>query len=90
MPEANCVFPQCGVARHHVGVGIFKLPTRKADVTWKKDKIQIIQKCHVVDKKFRERLELGNVYVCQLHYKKNDIEFTSKLQNIFFCHWISF
>ena len=28
MPEANCAFPECG-ARHHVGVGIFKLLTRK-------------------------------------------------------------
>ena len=31
MPEANCVFPECVVARHHVGAGIFKLLTRKAD-----------------------------------------------------------
>ena len=44
MPRANCVFPQCGVARHHVGVGIFKLPTRKGDVTRKKDIIQITEK----------------------------------------------
>ena len=28
MPGANCIFPQCGVARYHVGAGIFKLPTR--------------------------------------------------------------
>ena len=25
MPGANCVFPNCVVARHHTGVGIFKL-----------------------------------------------------------------
>ena len=31
MPEANFVFPECVVARHHVGAGIFKLLTRKAD-----------------------------------------------------------
>ena len=84
MPGANSVFPQCGVARHHVIAGIFKLPTRKADVVWKKDIIQIIEKYRVVDKKLRERLELGNAYVCELHYTKDDIEFTSKLQNNFF------
>ena len=72
---------QCGVARHHVGVGIFRLPTRKGDVTRKKDIIQITEKYRVVDKKLRERLELKNAYVCKLHYKKDDIEFTSKLQN---------
>ena len=33
MPEANYVLTQCGVARHHAVVGIFKLPTRKAGVT---------------------------------------------------------
>ena len=31
MLEANCVFPECVAARHHVGAGIFKLLTRKAD-----------------------------------------------------------
>ena len=41
-----------------------------------------------MDKNLRERLELGNAYICELHYKKNDIEFTSKLQNrfLYFCH----
>ena len=76
-------FPQCDVARHHVGVAIFKLPTRKVDVTWKKEIIQIIEKYRIVDENLRERLELGNAYVCKLHYKKDDIEFTSKLQNKF-------
>ena len=84
MPRANCVFPQCGVARNHVGVGIFKLPSQIADVTWEKDIIQIIQKYRVVDKKLREMLELGNAYVCELYYKKDDIKFTSKLQNNLF------
>ena len=79
MPGANCVFSQCGVARHHVGVGIFKLPTQKVDVTWKKDIIQITGKYLVVEKNLRKRLKLGNAYVCDLHYKKDDIEFTSKL-----------
>ena len=83
MPGANCVFPQCGVAGNHIGVGSFKLPTRKADVAWKKDIIQITEKYRVVDKKLRESLELGNAYVCELHYTKDDIEFTSKLQNKF-------
>ena len=68
MPGANCVFPQSDVARHHVGVGIFKLPTRKANVNWKKETIQIIEKYHVVDKNLRKRLELVNTYICELHY----------------------
>ena len=83
LPGENCVFPQCRVARHHVCVGIFKLPTRKADVTWKKELIQMIEKYCLVDKNLRERLELANANTCELHYKKDDIKFTSKLQNKF-------
>ena len=37
MLVTNYVFPQCDVARHHVGVGIFKLPIRETDMTWKKE-----------------------------------------------------
>ena len=83
MPRANCVFPQWGVERHHVGVGIFKLPTRKADVKWKKEDNSKTEKYRVVDKNLRERLESGNTNISELHYKKDDIEFTSKLQNTF-------
>ena len=50
-------------------------------MTRKKDIIQIIKKYHVVDKNLREKLELGNAYFCELLYKKDDIEFTRKLQN---------
>ena len=81
--EANCFFPKCGVARHHVGVSIFKLPTRKVYVNWNKEIIQIIEKFCVVDKDLREKLELGNAYICEMHYKMDDIELTSKLQNKF-------
>ena len=68
MLGANFVFTQCGIARHHLGAGIFKLPTWKADVTWEKGTIQIIQKYCLVDKKLRARLKLRNAYVCELHY----------------------
>ena len=56
MSEANCVFPQCGVARHHVGAGIFKLPTRKACVTMKTYMIQKIEKRLAVEEKL-ERIK---------------------------------
>ena len=37
-----------------------------------------------MDNRLRERLELGNAYVCELHYKKDDTEFTSKIQNNYY------
>ena len=92
MPQANCVFPQRDVARHHAGFGIFKLSIPKADVTWKKEIFQIIEKYSVVNNNLRERLERENAYICEQHYKEDDIEFTSKLQNkfLYFCHAYGF
>ena len=81
MPGTNYVFLPRRIARHHVCAGIFKLPTWKTDVTWKKKIIQIIEKYRLVDKNLREGLELGNANICEMHYDKDDIEFTSKLQN---------
>ena len=65
-----------------------KLPTRKADVTWEKKITQIIEKSRGMDKNVREKLELGNAYICEPHYKKDDIKFTIKPQNnfLYFCH----
>ena len=50
--------------------------------------VQILDKYRVVDKNLRESLELKNAYICELHYKKDDIGLTSKLQNnfLYFCH----
>ena len=45
--------------------------------------VQILDKYRVVDKNLRERLELKNAYICELHHKKDDIGLTSKLQNNF-------
>ena len=78
MPGTNCVFPQCGVARHHVGVGIFKVRTRKADVAWKKDIIQVTENYRIVDENLGESQNL-EMYM----FKKDDIKFTSTLQNEF-------
>ena len=52
-------------------------------MTWKKNIIQMVEKYRVVDKNLRERQKLGNAYISELHYKKDDIEFASKLQNKF-------
>ena len=50
-------------------------------MTWKKKTIQIIEKHRLVDINLREGLELGNANNCEMHYKKDDIEFIRKLQN---------
>ena len=51
----------------------------------------MVEKYRVVDKNLKERVELGNAFICELHYNKGDIEFACKLQNkfLYFCHAIS-
>ena len=51
----------------------------------------MVEKYRAVDKNLKERVELGNAYICELHYNKGDIEFACKLQNkfLYFCHAIS-
>ena len=80
MTGANCAFPNCGVARHHVGVGIFKIPTRNDEFhnNWRKEIIDIII-YRVADRDLKQRLLDGKVYVCERYFLPNDIEFTSKL-----------
>ena len=77
---------QCGVARHHVGVGIFRLPTRKGDVTRKKDIIQITEKYRVVDKKLRERLELKMLMFvsCITRRMISSLQVSYKINSYFF------
>lgn len=86
MPGANCAFPSCGVARHHVGVGIFKIPTRNDEFhnNWRKKIIDVVTKYRVADKDLKQRLVDGKVYVCEKHFLPNDIEFTSELCSYLF------
>ena len=73
------IFLQYEEAWQRVGVCILKLATCKVDVSWQKEINQIIEKYRVMDKFLKQRLESRNIYVCEQHYKKEEIEFKSAL-----------
>ena len=77
MPGANCSIFGCGTNRRYSGVGIFRIPAGKDDKSkeirdaW----IKVITRDPVVDDHFRKQIDSGNVYVCERHFKKEEIEF---------------
>ena len=84
MPGLNCVFPECGVTRRekYDGIGIFQVPKRKDAFhqNWKKDLQNIISKYRTLDKDIKKRFEDGKVYICERHFRPEDVEFTGRLR----------
>ena len=76
MPGANCSIFGCGTNRRHSGVGIFRIPSGNDEKSkeirdaW----IKVITRDRAVDENFRRQINSGNVYVCERHFKKEDIE----------------
>ena len=81
MPGANCAFPECTVSRtaKYQGIGIFQIPMRDDDfyVSWRNNIVAVLGQYKVMDKAVRERVLTGKIYICERHFKTEDIEFTS-------------
>ena len=81
MPGANCAFPECTVSRtaKYQGIGIFQIPMRDDDfhVSWRNNIVAVLARYRVMDKAVRERVLTGKIYICERHFKTEDIEFTS-------------
>lgn len=54
----------------------FQIPTRKCDTDWRNDIVKVLGKYREVDMSLRERIANGNVYICERHFKPDDIELT--------------
>ena len=98
MPGANCSIFGCGTNRRHTGVGIFRIPSGNDQERSKRQErskairdewIKVITKDRVVDANFRKQIESGNVYVCERHFKKEEIE-CRKYYAIFLAYYIIF
>ena len=78
MPGSNCSVVKCGTSRRTKGVGIFKLPYDKSDdaahQVWRKSWLGAILSYREKDKAFNEQIKNGNVYVCEKHFKEDDLE----------------
>ena len=76
MPGANFSIYGCGTSRKHVGVGIFRIPSGKDEVSTKTREawLNVITKDRVVDKSLRSQIDKGELYVCEKHFKPEEID----------------
>ena len=76
MPGANCSIFGCGTSRKHVGLGIFRIPSGKDELSTRTREawLNIITKDRVVDKSLRRQIDTGELYVCEKHFKTEEID----------------
>ena len=75
----NCVIYGCGISKRH-SLSLVKLPGRKTEfyLKWKTEILSIITRDRVVDPDFKALFKNDKVYICERHFKPEDIEYTSK------------
>ncbi len=85
MPGANCSIFGCGSSRKHTGVGIFRIPSGKDEVSTatREAWLKVITRDRVVDKSLRRQIDAGELYVCEKHFKTEEID-CRKCIHIFF------
>ena len=81
----NCAFFGCGTNRNNVsgtydGISLFKITSRKGQYweNWRKEVVNILTKSRVVDASLRNQIDCNTVYICERHYKPEDIEISRK------------
>ena len=76
MPGANCSIFGCGTSRKTSGVGIFRIPAGKDELSTRTREawLQVITKDRVVDKSLRRQIDSGELYVCEKHFKPEEVE----------------
>ena len=86
----NCAIYGCGTSKRH-SLSLFKLPGRKADfyVKWKSEILNIITRDRIVDSDFKALIENDKVYICERHFKPEEIEYTSKYILMYFFFYLN-
>ena len=59
-------------------IALFKLTARKSEFyqNWKKDILNVVTKCRHADSDLKRPIQNGNIYICEKHFKQEDIEIT--------------
>ena len=76
MPGDNCSVFGCGTCRRTKGIGIWKLPSaRNAEYKkWREHWLSEITKTRVIDKDFQKQIDSDKVFICEKHFKPEDVE----------------
>ena len=86
MSGRNCCFNQCTTSDYkpkgqnkEQQWKLFRVTAAKSEfyAKWREKTVNVIKKYRVLDAAFYQRLEKGNVYVCERHYAPEDIELSS-------------
>ena len=77
----SCAIFGCGTSenkKNEHGFSLFKLPARKTDfyIKWKSDILNVITKDRIVDHNFKHLIDNDRVWICEKHFKPEDIELT--------------
>ena len=82
MGGSNCFLPGCPVSRtvNYRDVSLFRIPMRSGEFyqRWRDNMIAVLKKYREFDKTIKERLQKGEIYVCERHFAPEDIELTSE------------
>ena len=77
----SCVIPGCfthTAGKKYKGIGVFTIPTRKCDAEWAKKLSAVIGTYRTMDAQLKKLIADGKCYICETHFKPEEIEYTSK------------
>ena len=77
----SCVIPGCFThtgGKKYQGISVFTIPTRKCDAEWTKKLCAVIGTYRTMDTQLKKLIADGKCYICETHFKPEEIEYTSK------------
>ena len=76
MAGANCSIYGCGTSRKHVGVSIFRIPTKDDELSKKtRDAwVRVVCRDREIDASLRNQISQRTIHICEKHFEKNLIE----------------
>ena len=76
MPGANCSIYGCGTSRKHVGVSIFRIPTKEDNLSKETREawVRVVTKDREIDTCLRDQIAQRTIHICERHFEKHLIE----------------
>ena len=73
MPGAYCSIFGCPVSRNHVGLSMFRIPTKddECSINWRQKLLNIVTRDRVIDKGLKSQVKKRNLYICNRHYTED-------------------
>ena len=86
MPGRNCSIYVCPTSRRHKDISIFSLPTvvdgNEVTAKWRSELLRVVTKDREIDANFRQQIEKNKIYICEKHFKEEDLYHCKCIMNI--------